>query len=140
MFFLRDEHPEALPGVLLIADGAHLLILIWLHLDYTYFLAANAKVVLGGSSSTVRCGTTPTLPSSPPRDRSRLSLPASSGATAGARSGSTCASETLLTFRGWCGTPGREGEVTPWRVWSPVDVGEFEDGMVDRTRFGGHRG
>jgi hypothetical protein len=48
MFFLRDEHPEALPGVLLIADGAHLLILMWLHLDYTYFLAANAKVVLGG--------------------------------------------------------------------------------------------
>jgi hypothetical protein len=33
---------------LLIADGAHLLILMWLHLDYTYFLAANVKVVLGG--------------------------------------------------------------------------------------------
>lgn len=48
MFFLRNDHPEALPGVLLIADGAHLLILMWLHLDYTYFLAANVKVVLGG--------------------------------------------------------------------------------------------
>lgn len=47
MFFLRDTHPEALPGILLIADGAHLLVLMWLHLDYTYFLAANLKVVLG---------------------------------------------------------------------------------------------
>jgi len=47
MFFLRESAPEALPGVLLIADGAHLLILMWLHLDYTYFLAANAKIVLG---------------------------------------------------------------------------------------------
>jgi hypothetical protein len=48
MFFLRNSHPEALPGILLIADGAHLLILMWLHLDYTYFLAANIKIVLGG--------------------------------------------------------------------------------------------
>lgn len=47
MFYLRDESPEALPAVLMIADGAHLLILMWLHLDYGYFLAANAKVVLG---------------------------------------------------------------------------------------------
>lgn len=47
MFFLRSEHPEALPGILMIADGAHLLILMWLHLDYTYFLAAYAKATLG---------------------------------------------------------------------------------------------
>jgi len=47
MFFLRESFPEALPGVLLIADGAHLLILMWLHLDYTYFLAGIAKIVLG---------------------------------------------------------------------------------------------
>lgn len=47
MFFLRDAHPEALPAILLIADGAHLLILMWLHLDYNYFLAGNVKVVLG---------------------------------------------------------------------------------------------
>jgi len=47
MFFLRESHPDALPAILVIADGAHLLILMWLHLDYTYFLAGNLKVVLG---------------------------------------------------------------------------------------------
>ncbi len=47
MFYLRVEHPEALPGILMIADGAHLLILMWLHLDYTYFLAGYAKALLG---------------------------------------------------------------------------------------------
>lgn len=47
MFFLRNDHPEALPGILLIADGAHLLVVMWLHLDYTYFLAAHLKVALG---------------------------------------------------------------------------------------------
>lgn len=48
MFYLRVEHPEALPGILMIADGAHLLILMWLHLDYTYFLAGSTKALLGG--------------------------------------------------------------------------------------------
>ena len=47
MFFLRESFPGALPGILLIADGAHLMILMWLHLDYTYFLAGNAKIILG---------------------------------------------------------------------------------------------
>ena len=47
MFYLRAEHPEALPAILMIADGAHLLILMWLHLDYTYFLAGYAKALLG---------------------------------------------------------------------------------------------
>lgn len=47
MFYLRVEHPEALPGLLLIAVGAHLLILMWLHLDYTYFLAGFTKALLG---------------------------------------------------------------------------------------------
>lgn len=47
MFYLRVDHPEALPGVFLIADGAHLLILMWLHMDYTYFLAGFAKALLG---------------------------------------------------------------------------------------------
>ncbi|MGI8418270.1 MAG: hypothetical protein ACR2P2_19140 [Nakamurella sp.] len=47
MFYLRGEHPEALPGILMIADGAHLLILRWLHLDYAYFLAGYAKALLG---------------------------------------------------------------------------------------------
>lgn len=47
MFFLRVEHPEALPSIFMIADGAHLLILMWLHLDYTYFLAGYAKALFG---------------------------------------------------------------------------------------------
>lgn len=47
MFYLRAEHPEALPAILMIADGAHLLILMWLHMDYTYFLAGYAKALLG---------------------------------------------------------------------------------------------
>ncbi|WP_411277561.1 DUF7010 family protein [Gaiella sp.] len=47
MFFLRAEHPEVLPGILMIADGAHLLILMWLHMDYTYFVAGYAKAMLG---------------------------------------------------------------------------------------------
>jgi len=47
MFFLRADHPEVLPGVLMISDGAHLLIFMWLHLDYTYFLAGYAKALLG---------------------------------------------------------------------------------------------
>ena len=29
------------------ADGAHLLIPMWLHMDYTYFLAGCAKAALG---------------------------------------------------------------------------------------------
>lgn len=33
--------------MILIADGAHLLILTWLHLDYTYVIAGFAKAVLG---------------------------------------------------------------------------------------------
>lgn len=48
MFYLRTDHPEVLPGVLLIADGAHLFILMWLHMDYTYFLAGFFKAFLGG--------------------------------------------------------------------------------------------
>ncbi len=47
MFYLRVEHPEVLPAILMIADGAHLLILMWLHLDYSYFLAGWAKALLG---------------------------------------------------------------------------------------------
>lgn len=47
MILLRNDHPEALPGILMIADGAHLLILMWLHMDFTYFLAGYAKAFLG---------------------------------------------------------------------------------------------
>lgn len=48
MFYLSTAHPESLPGVLLIADGAHLFIFMWLHMDYTYFLAGFIKAFLGG--------------------------------------------------------------------------------------------
>ncbi|XAS74908.1 hypothetical protein V3G39_09500 [Dermatophilaceae bacterium Sec6.4] len=47
MFYLRGEHPEVLPGILMIADGAHLLILMWLHLDFTYFVAGYSKALFG---------------------------------------------------------------------------------------------
>lgn len=47
LFFLRADHPDVLPAALMIGDGAHLLIFMWLHLDYTYFLAAYAKALLG---------------------------------------------------------------------------------------------
>ncbi|MEP1123946.1 MAG: hypothetical protein ABJH68_08675 [Ilumatobacter sp.] len=47
MFLLRDTRPGVLVAILMIADGAHLLIFMWLHLDYWYFLAANTKIVLG---------------------------------------------------------------------------------------------
>lgn len=49
IFLLRDSRPGALVAILMIADGAHLLIFMWLHLDYWYFLAANAKIALGVS-------------------------------------------------------------------------------------------
>lgn len=82
MFFLRSEQAEVLPGDLMIADGAHLLILMWLHLDYTYFVAGNRKAVLGAlflcgvlwpQSYPCRWRPVASSPSSPPR---------SSGATA----------------------------------------------------------
>ncbi len=49
MFFLCDSDPAALIAILMVADGGYLLIYMWLHLDDWYFLAANAKVVLGAS-------------------------------------------------------------------------------------------
>ena len=44
---MAHDSPQLLPSTLTIIDGAHLLIFMWLHLDYTYFLASAAKFVVG---------------------------------------------------------------------------------------------
>ena len=47
MLFLKDVRPDALPGVLMILAGAHLLVYMWLHMDYAYYIAANVLVLAG---------------------------------------------------------------------------------------------
>ena len=47
MLFLKDLRPDALPGVLMIPAGAHLLVYMWLHMDYAYYIAANVLVLAG---------------------------------------------------------------------------------------------
>jgi hypothetical protein len=47
MLFLKDVRPDALPGVLMIFAGAHLLVYMWLHMDYAYYIAANVLVLAG---------------------------------------------------------------------------------------------
>ena len=47
MIYLQDIRPDALPAILMIAAGAHLLIYMWLHMDYAYYIAANVQVLLG---------------------------------------------------------------------------------------------
>ena len=47
MIFLRDSAPGALVGILMICEGAHYLIYMWLHLEYIYFWLAYVKVFLG---------------------------------------------------------------------------------------------
>lgn len=44
---LEDRAPDLIAPALTIIDGAHLPILMWLHLDYSYSLAACAKIVVG---------------------------------------------------------------------------------------------
>ena len=44
---MAHDDPQMLPSTLTIIDGAHLLVFMWLHLDYTYFLASVMKFVLG---------------------------------------------------------------------------------------------
>lgn len=46
----RRTSSVVLPAISMIADGAHLLILMWLHLDHSYFLAGYAKAILGALS------------------------------------------------------------------------------------------
>ena len=47
LLLVAHDNPQLLPSTLTIIDGAHLLIFMWLHLDYTYFLAAIAKFFVG---------------------------------------------------------------------------------------------
>ena len=47
LFVLARRDPDLVAPALTIMDAAHLPILMWMHLDYTYFLAACAKVVIG---------------------------------------------------------------------------------------------
>jgi hypothetical protein len=47
IFAFAHRIPELVAPALTIMDAAHFLILMWLHLDYTYFLAACVKVIIG---------------------------------------------------------------------------------------------
>ena len=47
LLLVARDSPQSLPSTLTIIDGAHLLIFMWLHLDYTYFLASIAKFFVG---------------------------------------------------------------------------------------------
>lgn len=47
LFVLADINPLLLAAALTIIDAGHLPVLMWIHLDYTYFLAACAKLVIG---------------------------------------------------------------------------------------------
>jgi hypothetical protein len=47
IFAFARRYPELVAPALTIMDAAHFVILMWLHLDYTYFLAACAKVIIG---------------------------------------------------------------------------------------------
>ena len=49
LLLVERRDPELLPVALTIIDGAHLLVLMWLQLDYAYFLAAVAKGVIGAA-------------------------------------------------------------------------------------------
>jgi hypothetical protein len=37
MILLRDSQPAALPGILMLCEGVHYLIYMWLHMDYYFF-------------------------------------------------------------------------------------------------------
>ncbi len=39
MLYLKPHDPLVLPAILMLMDGAHLFIYMWIHLDYTYFIA-----------------------------------------------------------------------------------------------------
>lgn len=47
LLLVAHADPQSLPSTLTIIDGAHLLVFMWLHLDYSYFLAAAMKFVIG---------------------------------------------------------------------------------------------
>ncbi len=47
LIFLQHSSPAALVGILMICEGTHYLIYMWLHLDYYFFILAYLKVFLG---------------------------------------------------------------------------------------------
>jgi len=49
LILIERRDPALLPVALTIIDGAHLLVLMWLQLDYAYFLAAVAKGIIGAT-------------------------------------------------------------------------------------------
>jgi hypothetical protein len=46
LILIERHQPALLPVALTLVDGAHLLVLMWVQLDYAYFLAALAKGVV----------------------------------------------------------------------------------------------
>ena len=49
LILIEQRDPALLPVALTVIDGAHLLVLMWLQLDYAYFLAAVAKGIIGAT-------------------------------------------------------------------------------------------
>ena len=49
LILIERRDPALLPVALTVIDGAHLLVLMWLQLDYAYFLAAVAKGIIGAT-------------------------------------------------------------------------------------------
>lgn len=47
LLLVAHDNPQSLPATLTVIDGAHLLVLMWLHLDYTYLLMSVAKFAVG---------------------------------------------------------------------------------------------
>ena len=47
MIFLQHSNPGALVGILMICEGAHYLVYMWIHLDYYYFFLFYLKCFLG---------------------------------------------------------------------------------------------
>lgn len=47
MIFLQHSNPGALVGILMICEGAHYLIYMWLHLEYYFFILFYLKCFLG---------------------------------------------------------------------------------------------
>lgn len=47
MIFLQHSNPGALVGILMICEGVHYLVYMWLHLEYYYFILFYLKCFLG---------------------------------------------------------------------------------------------
>jgi hypothetical protein len=47
MIFLRHSNPGALVGIMMICEGAHYLVYMWIHLEYYFFFLFYIKCFLG---------------------------------------------------------------------------------------------